>query len=168
MPTITQSFRMDSLEKENSVSSVNSISKANSISTNSKVNNKTNATNTILPVNGLLTSNHAKKLSNQNLLKVTPSQSISASMSRSSSKRQMTYLDSTSMYQNEYSIDTNDPVTSHVYSQNVSKKMGDNVSIISSKLSLMKRTVRLYKIINIETFVLELGCQFTHNSYVDR
>lgn len=145
MPTITQSFRMDSLEKENSVSSVNSISKANSISTNSKVNNKINATNTILPVNGLLTSNHAKKLSNQNLnlLKVTPSQSISASMSRSSSKRQMTYLDSTSMYQNEYSIDTNDPVTSHVYSQNVSKKMGDNVSIISSKLSLLKRTVRL-------------------------
>jgi len=153
MPTITQSFRMDSLEKENSVSSVNSISKTNISDPNNNSNKNSNNNNdnkvnvTITSgTNGLMASYQAKKLSNQNLnlLKVTPSQSISASMSRSSSKRQMTYLDSTSMYQNEYSIDTNDPAVSHAYSQNVSKKTGDNVSIISSKLSLLKRTVRFY------------------------
>jgi hypothetical protein len=154
MPTITQSFRMDSLEKENSVSSINSISKANISEVKDSQSNHykkiptptphTTAAPTTITSSGLAANYQAKKLSNQhlNLLKVTPSQSMSAaSMSRSSSKRQMTYLDNTSIYQNEYSIDTNDPVASHVYSQNVSKKTGDNVSIISSKLSLLKRTV---------------------------
>ena len=158
MPTITQSFRMDSLEKENSVCSVNSTSKnnldkatpANKTTTNISNNYSITPTTTPIATNnnnnsttnkiGLMVS--SKKL---DLLKVTPSQSVSASMSRSSSKRQITYTDNSSnIYQNEYSVDTNDPVSQNLSQSGVQmtgKRNGDNLSIISSKISLFKRTV---------------------------
>ena len=126
MPTITQSFRMDSNDKQSSVGSINSASKPN-----------LNANNV----------HQSKKLSNQhlNLLKVTPSRSISANISRSSSKKLITYFDNMSnIYHNDMSIETNDANVLSEHCLNAAKRTGDNVSIISSKLSLFKRTVKIF------------------------